>query len=575
MAALLLALSAVAPAQIVNPAFVQSGAGATARTFLDKAREHVSVKDFGARCDGTTNDSAPIAAAVTASAGRVLHFPVCASAYRISSTLTVTGAVAFDSGAIISPDADITATLNGEINAPSRSQIFSGAGSVVVSRTANPKLYEAWFSGKDIGAKINAAIHALGRGPGTVMLNCGSNNFSTMIDAKNTSGIRLTSDCGNLNSVSNFGPVLTWTGGAGSGSALTAVGSRAFEFDHINLTYNSARYNGSLMTLSAVGGLVDTSATHVHHARLAGQAGAADAARLIELGGTLLFTIDNTTMDYATVGIGSSAGSNNVISIGDGMWFDKHFTDCAVKAWGANWRFGNFVAESDPKSGVPLTTFLKLAGETSGIAFNGGLFVDGGNGSGTLLDLSGAASAGISLQGIVASAGGGTFFRASLTAGATSGLSAHGNIVSGMTAAFDLGRAEGVTITGNTFATSTTWSGAEPTRYFISNNKATGLESGGVSVPDNANVALTPPGSPHDGAGLIVIYVTGENATAIYALNGSAGATTEIADPSGIFSNTVGTASSINIYWDAGTRSYRAQNKRGGKRNVVANYMGR
>jgi len=53
-----------------------------------------------------------------------------------------------------------------------------------VSKTANPKLYEAWFSGKDTGVRINAAIRALTGGPGTVVLNCGSNNFSTMINAE-------------------------------------------------------------------------------------------------------------------------------------------------------------------------------------------------------------------------------------------------------------------------------------------------------------------------------------------------------------------------------------------------------
>lgn len=40
--------------------FLQSGTGAVARTLQSKARETVSVKDFGAACDGTTDDTAAV-----------------------------------------------------------------------------------------------------------------------------------------------------------------------------------------------------------------------------------------------------------------------------------------------------------------------------------------------------------------------------------------------------------------------------------------------------------------------------------------------------------------------------------
>lgn len=44
--------------------FQQSGTGAVARTSQDKLRESVSVKDFGAACDGTANDAAEISLTV-------------------------------------------------------------------------------------------------------------------------------------------------------------------------------------------------------------------------------------------------------------------------------------------------------------------------------------------------------------------------------------------------------------------------------------------------------------------------------------------------------------------------------
>lgn len=58
-------------------AFLQSGSGAVARTVQAKAREFLSVKDFGAVGDGVTNDTAAFAAAKTAlaSSGGVIFIP--------------------------------------------------------------------------------------------------------------------------------------------------------------------------------------------------------------------------------------------------------------------------------------------------------------------------------------------------------------------------------------------------------------------------------------------------------------------------------------------------------------------
>ena len=73
--------------------FTQSGTGAVARTVQGKLRETVSVTDFGAIPDNSTNNSAAIAAALAT--GKAVRFPVtdAGNTYRFSTSITtVSGA---------------------------------------------------------------------------------------------------------------------------------------------------------------------------------------------------------------------------------------------------------------------------------------------------------------------------------------------------------------------------------------------------------------------------------------------------------------------------------------------------
>jgi hypothetical protein len=109
--------------------FLQAGTGAVARTAQAKMRESVSVKDFGAVGDGTTNDSAAVQAAVnyasTFSEGALVQFP--AGKYVLASTVTV-----IKSGVILEGDGGgNTWIINGQTNAPS---ITFGDGVSMYSR---------------------------------------------------------------------------------------------------------------------------------------------------------------------------------------------------------------------------------------------------------------------------------------------------------------------------------------------------------------------------------------------------------------------------------------------------------
>lgn len=76
--------------------FLQAGTGAVSRSIQSKARDSVSVADFGAVGDGVTDDTAAIQAAIdycTGDGKQALYFPanVVGKYYKITSTLIING----------------------------------------------------------------------------------------------------------------------------------------------------------------------------------------------------------------------------------------------------------------------------------------------------------------------------------------------------------------------------------------------------------------------------------------------------------------------------------------------------
>jgi parallel beta-helix repeat protein len=71
--------------------FLQSGTGATARTVQGKLRDVVSVKDFGAVGDGSTDDTTKIQAALTHAGIQkcAVYVPATANGYKITAALTM------------------------------------------------------------------------------------------------------------------------------------------------------------------------------------------------------------------------------------------------------------------------------------------------------------------------------------------------------------------------------------------------------------------------------------------------------------------------------------------------------
>ena len=68
--------------------FLQAGTGAVTRTMQAKGRERISVLDFGATGDGTTDDTTAFTNALVSAAGKSLYVPDPATSYRITTTLS-------------------------------------------------------------------------------------------------------------------------------------------------------------------------------------------------------------------------------------------------------------------------------------------------------------------------------------------------------------------------------------------------------------------------------------------------------------------------------------------------------
>ena len=239
--------------------FLAAGTGASQRTVLDKLRDVVSVKDFGAVGDGVVNDAPAIAAAVAASASGTILFP--SGTYRISTNVTIpiTHALWFTSNGNISIDAAVTLTINGAIDAPD-AQIFSGAALATGPTFANVgELRVRWFGAKgdgttDDSAAIQAAVNAARRSDRAVV-QFGSGIFAigtsiTLAGPANAITITGTPFAGVQTGSTNSNTVILWTGGANpvfnvgtGGSAVTFCNFYDLSFQNTGTGTNAIRFS--------------------------------------------------------------------------------------------------------------------------------------------------------------------------------------------------------------------------------------------------------------------------------------------------------------------------------------------
>lgn len=144
--------------------------GAVGKTVHQKLQESVSVKDFGAVGDGTTDDTAAIVAALVA-VNSILFPP---GTYKITANITVGAgkSLTFDSGAMITATSAFNLVLNNtSVLIADRYKIFSGSASVTNLRVAYPEWWGATNSTTvTCNTEMQAALDAL-KTNGSLLLN--------------------------------------------------------------------------------------------------------------------------------------------------------------------------------------------------------------------------------------------------------------------------------------------------------------------------------------------------------------------------------------------------------------------
>lgn len=115
--------------------FKASGTATVARSGADKLGDILSVKDFGAKGDGTTDDRAALASASAAPTETWLP----AGTYRVASNVTLTGTWRFAVGAALKPSSAVNVTFDGA------AMIYAG-GPVIDTSAGGSVNYQAGAS---------------------------------------------------------------------------------------------------------------------------------------------------------------------------------------------------------------------------------------------------------------------------------------------------------------------------------------------------------------------------------------------------------------------------------------------
>lgn len=272
-----------------SDAFVQSGTGAVARSTQNKLRDVVSVKDFGAVCDGVADDTAAIQAALTAAGEGVVEFPASAS-IRVNNLTLLNYSKINGKGATLLPAAGATKILS----IPRQNTLQVTQKSWIKDLNIDGLTTPSGLTGIDIDGHAALVLERVGVKNCDIGFNIIEAQFCTMHDCaafNNNVGLLLKSKTasggGNSWSFYDFRAVQNAVGivlskGAGSSFPFhsvyfrnpsiltnTVCGIAAFDVDHLCLDGGAPELNGSgASTYTVDGRTVKRSSMHFDGSRV-------------------------------------------------------------------------------------------------------------------------------------------------------------------------------------------------------------------------------------------------------------------------------------------------------------------
>lgn len=232
------------PSGSANVGFLQSGAGAVARSVQAKLRDTVSVKDFGATGDGTTDDTAAIQQAATAAAGGALYFP--AGTY-IGADISLPGGMLIFGPGVLKTRAQASLEFKPYFRLTAADVAFDGLtfdGNKAAQFADSPS--DSWNTGANNTGKANrSAIYGDNSGTGYTIKNVSVrgckfvDQWSASVALRNVSGVILDGntfedcyfECGLIyasGATRNTGAVISNNRCVNIGSGHASVNANAF-----------------------------------------------------------------------------------------------------------------------------------------------------------------------------------------------------------------------------------------------------------------------------------------------------------------------------------------------------------
>ncbi len=276
-------------------------------------RASVSVPNYGAVCNGLTDDSAAIAAADAAAQSFGTSLEIPGGTCVIAASIPIASDLIF-SGGMLSPTAGTTITLNGSVTAGPRQHIFTGAGTVAFSGGNSAGLNVMWWGAKCNGttaddAPVQAALTAAGGFQGTVLIPAGNTCLiagQLMMDG--LKNVLITSSTGNMTTSVTSYPRLLFTGTASP--LISAKSSFGLHFSGTNIQYNNPNFTGNVIDISHTSSNQDTIGDTFDHMAIQGSSGAAGAQYLICGDKADSIMIDDVIFEYAVNAVQGGAPRN-------------------------------------------------------------------------------------------------------------------------------------------------------------------------------------------------------------------------------------------------------------------------